>query len=280
MGKASPHVQVVPGHRQRTNATFLQALVGQRLPCPGRGIVAGDAAKVRKRPVAGLGQASPHVQVVPGHRQRTNNTVQAPVRQCVPCPGSGIVAGDIAQVRQRPVAGSGEPSPHVQVVARHRQLINPVVQTLVGQRMPCPGSGIVAGDTAQVRQRPVAGLFEPPPHVQVAPEHCQRKNPTVFQFTVQALVGQRVPCPGSGIEAGDVAQFRQRPVDGLGELPPYVQVAPGHRQRKNITDITIQALVGQRVPCPGSGIVAGDIAQVRQRPVAGSGEPSPHVQVV
>ena len=275
MAEPPPHVQVAAGYRQRINTReepTAQALIGQRVPGVGRGIVAGDVAQVgQRRRVASLGEVPPHVQVAPDHRQRTNRIAQALLGQRVPGVGRGIVAGDAAQVGNRPVAGSGENPPHVQVTARHRQLNDPIVQPLIGQRVPGVGRGIVAGDAAQVGNRPVAGLAEPPPHVQVAPGHRQRTNPNV-----QTLIGQGVPGVGRGIVAGDVAQVGNRPVAGLGEDPPHVQVAAGHRQRSNLT---VQALIGQRVPGVGRGIGAGDVAQVGQHPVAGLGEVPPHVQV-
>ncbi|MGB2910734.1 MAG: hypothetical protein WBB55_09155 [Anaerolineales bacterium] len=196
---------------------------------------AGDVAQVCQRPVAGPGEVSPHVQVAPGHRQRMNIIVQALVGHCMPGTGSGIVAGDAAQVHLT-VASLGEVSPNVQVAPGHRQRDNPIAQALVGQRVPCAGGGIVAGDVAQVSQRPVAGSGKVSPHVQVVPGHRQHGNPKT-----QALVGQRVPCAGGGIVAGDVTQVRQRPIAGLGKASPHVQVVPRHRQRKNII---VQSLIG------------------------------------
>ncbi|MGB2910733.1 MAG: hypothetical protein WBD56_04720 [Anaerolineales bacterium] len=107
------------------------------MPCAGGGIVAGDVTQVRQRPIAGLGKASPHVQVVPRHRQRTNIIVQTLVGQRLPCSGRGIVAGDVAQELQRPFTGYVEPTPHIQIVPGHRLCINSTAQALVGQRVPC-----------------------------------------------------------------------------------------------------------------------------------------------
>ena len=167
----------------------------------------------------------------------------------------------MAQTGYHIIAALIEFSPHVKIAVDRCEHINPAVQSLVGQRVPGLGHGIITGDIAQIGHRAVNGLIEGSPNVQVVIYLRERE----YLF-VQSLVGEGVPGPVHGVKASDTAQVGYSPIAGLGKSAPHINIVTGYQQRSYSI---VQSLVGQGVPGPGGAVVAGDIAQVGHFPIAG-----------